>query len=41
MEKMLVIQFSYIFEKQKKKKSNHFCGFLRTTEQTRGKKKLI
>ena len=33
MEKMLVIQFSYIFENQLKKKRNCFCDFLRTVEQ--------
>ena len=40
MEKKLVTQFSYLFEKQYKK-LNHFCGLLRTVEQTGDKKKLI
>ena len=37
MDKKLVTQFSYIFEKQQKK-INHFCGFLRTVEQSGDKK---
>ena len=38
MEKMIIIQFSYIFKKQLKNKLKDFCGFLSTAEQTADRK---
>ena len=39
MEKMIIIQFSFIFKKQLTRNLNDFCSFLSTVEQTADGKK--